>query len=241
MPGLSVLWATYGMVGFLAAVFVVWKTLAAADFLYPVWYDLLHIDQHIATYAPRNFIRPRFAETTRQERERLFSGVVDAIQHDGQGLRDLTYHMPDGTAIRTLLRPPEVTHLDDVAKLVTRCTPYGWAAVLIWLGVSVSILITRIKPPSVRRQLTYGVSATVLGLLGILVAGPLRVFTAFHEAVFPSGHQWYFYYEDSLMSTFMKAPDLFFAIAAVWMGGSLLLWLSATALLPRAARSVSRP
>jgi hypothetical protein len=34
-----------------------------------------------------------------------------------------------------------------------------------------------------------------------------------HILVFPDDHQWFFYYQDSLMSTLMKAPDLFAGIA----------------------------
>jgi hypothetical protein len=34
-----------------------------------------------------------------------------------------------------------------------------------------------------------------------------------HIFVFPDNHQWFFYYQDSLMSTLMKAPDLFAGIA----------------------------
>lgn len=49
--------------------------------------------------------------------------------------------------------------------------------------------------------------------------GPTRVFYTLHEWVFPSDHQWMFSYQESLMTTLMKAPDLFAAIAvAVGMG-----------------------
>jgi len=34
-----------------------------------------------------------------------------------------------------------------------------------------------------------------------------------HVLIFPADHQWFFYYQDSLMSTLMKAPDLFAGIA----------------------------
>ncbi|MFN2223885.1 MAG: DUF1461 domain-containing protein, partial [Candidatus Promineifilaceae bacterium] len=33
----------------------------------------------------------------------------------------------------------------------------------------------------------------------------------------PPGHQWFFYYQDSLMTTMMKAPVLFAGIAAEWL------------------------
>jgi len=39
------------------------------------------------------------------------------------------------------------------------------------------------------------------------------VFYYLHTLVFPDNHQWFFYYQESLMSSLMKAPDLFAGIA----------------------------
>jgi hypothetical protein len=56
-----------------------------------------------------------------------------------------------------------------------------------------------------------------------LLIGPVKAFYWLHTLVFPPGHEWFFYYEDSLMSTMMKAPDLFGYIALLWASLSLLL------------------
>ncbi len=50
----------------------------------------------------------------------------------------------------------------------------------------------------------------------VVVIGPVKVFYALHELLFPDGHQWFFYYQESLMSTMMKAPELFGWIAMEW-------------------------
>jgi hypothetical protein len=52
--------------------------------------------------------------------------------------------------------------------------------------------------------------------------------------VFPEGHQWFFYYQDSLMSTLMKAPYLFGYIALALLVLTLALL---TALLAAASRT----
>jgi hypothetical protein len=57
----------------------------------------------------------------------------------------------------------------------------------------------------------------------LLIAGPTQVFYQFHLWIFPADHQWFFYWQDSLMSTLMKAPVLFGGIAAVIALGALLL------------------
>ena len=49
------------------------------------------------------------------------------------------------------------------------------------------------------------------------------MFYQFHIWLFPADHEWFFYWQDSLMSTLMKAPVLFGGIAVVLVGGTLVL------------------
>jgi hypothetical protein len=42
--------------------------------------------------------------------------------------------------------------------------------------------------------------------------GWVEVFYAAHRWIFPDDHQWFFFYQESLMSTMMQAPDLFLYI-----------------------------
>jgi hypothetical protein len=50
------------------------------------------------------------------------------------------------------------------------------------------------------------------------------VFYALHDWIFPPDRPWFFYYQDSLLTTMMKAPDLFGAIAAEILAVALLLY-----------------
>ncbi len=215
----------------LAALWIAWRMLAAVDFLYPVFYDAIDIAGHIETFAPQNRYKADFGTTTREERLRLFSEIVDAIHASGAGLADLRYHRPEGEVIDTLLREPEVGHLQDVANLVDRIAPVGWLAVA-W--TTIHLLLIRLfgwRVPSLMRLLGASLLAVLAGVAVVLLIGPRRVFYWFHEWVFPPDHPWFFYYQDSLMSTMMKAPDLFGAIAAALLAlglavYALLLWFA---------------
>lgn len=215
----------------LAALWIAWRALAMADFLYPVLYDAIDVHGHIETFAPQNRYKNDFGTTTREERLRLFGEIVDAIHASGEGLAEIRYHRPDGAVIDTLLRDPEVGHLQDVANLVDRIAPFGWLAV-VWTAIH--LLLIRLfgwRVPSFMRLLGASLLAVAAGVCIVLLVGARRVFYWFHEWVFPPDHPWFFYYQDSLMSTMMKAPDLFGAIAAVLLAVglavyALLLWLT---------------
>jgi hypothetical protein len=70
-------------------------------------------------------------------------------------------------------------------------------------------------------------------VLFVFIYGPMKVFVLLHESFFPANHQWFFYYQDSLMTTMMKAPDLFFYIAGAWVGLALLIFFLLAYLLAR--------
>lgn len=198
----------------LASLYVAWQVSAVGHFFYPLWYDVLDIDGHIERFGPENRYRDGFETTSDDERFRLFGEIVDAVQDDGRGLEKLEYHAPDGRRLGTLFRPPEIQHLQDVAHLVATLKPWGWGA-LLWCMAHVVLARRRgwtIPKPS--RMLAYALAGFAAGTVILMVAGPRRVFYALHELVFPPGHQWFFYYQDSLMSTMMKAPYLFGGIAA---------------------------
>ena len=198
----------------LASLYVAWQVSATANFFYPFWYGILDIGGHIERFGPENRYRDGFETTSDEERFRLFGEVVDAVQNDGRGLESLEYHAADGRRLGALFRPPEIQHLQDVAHLVAVLKPWGWAACL-WCMIH-GLLIRRRgwTVPAPARMLAYVLGGFAAGTAGLLIAGPRRVFYALHEMVFPEGHQWFFYYQDSLMSTMMKAPYLFGGIAA---------------------------
>lgn len=216
-------WAAFAAALALASLFASWHALAAFDFGYPVWHELLGIDRTIERYGPENRFRRGFERTTPAERARLFAAIVDAIHDDGRGLAELRYHAPDGRALDRLLRPPEIRHLRDVARLVTWFGWSGWGALAV---VAAIVLHARRRgealPPL--RRFAAGACAA-LGLAGVLLVavGPVTVFYWLHERIFPVDHPWFFWYQESLMSTMMQAPDLFGVIAAVWVVLALAL------------------
>jgi hypothetical protein len=208
----------------LAALWLSWRFLATVDFLFPVFYEALAIEAHIERFGPENRYKTGFETTTREERLRLFSAIVKSIHDSGRGLESLEYRNAQGQPIDWLLRPPEVAHLQDVANLVDRLAPIGWLAVA-WTGIHL-LLIGWFgwKVPGLKKLLGASLAATLGAVLLVLAIGPKRVFYRMHEWIFPPENPWFFYYQDSLMSTMMKAPDLFGAIAAVILALGLALY-----------------
>lgn len=215
----------------LAALWLAWRALATVDFLYPVFYDALDIETHIAVYGPQNRHKTGFELTTREERLRLFGAIVDAIHSSGQGLAEIEYRDALGRPIDRLLREPEVGHLEDVGWLVDGAAVAGWLATAWTVAHLLLIRLLGWPVPPLGRMLGASLVATAAAVLLLLLAGPKRVFYAAHDLVFPPDHPWFFYYQDSLMTTLMKAPDLFGAIAAALLVVALvlyagLLWLA---------------
>lgn len=187
------------------------------DFGYTTAYSLLNIDETIERYAPRNRHKPNFQHTDRNEHIRLFSQINNAVLNNGNGLHDIEYFNPAGQRLGTLLHKQEVNHLQDVSTLIQRWHWFGALPTLLLITCIGWAWRKNIPPPSLLSW-TLGVISwpmiigVVLGLLG-----PTTVFYTLHEWIFPPDHPWFFYYEDSLMTTLMKAPDLFGWIACVWL------------------------
>ena len=213
----------YLLVLWLAALWLAWLLVAQWNFFYTVWYDWLAIDHTIAEYGPQNRYRQDFEQTSRAERERLLAALVSAIHNDGAGLDTLRYHAPDGKVLGVFLRPPEILHLQDVARLLNTLRWLGWAAVVIWLLLTVHRTLRRIPPPSPRRVVLSSLAVLVLLGIGVVLMGPVRVFYQLHIWIFPPGHPWFFYYQDSLMTTLLKAPDIFAPITLSWLLLSVLI------------------
>jgi hypothetical protein len=213
----SILWAILLLSALPASLLTSWQLLLGVDFLYPLWYDVIGIDRTIAEYGPKNHYREQFELTTKEERSRLFAAIVTAINDGGQGLETLAYHDARGQAIAPLLRSPEITHLRDVARLVKRFYHLGLGAALVWIVALAWLWRIRLPPPPLGRYFAgMGLLAVAL-TFAVIAIGAKKVFYTAHTLIFPTGHQWFFYYEESLMTMLMKAPDLFAAIAAEWL------------------------
>lgn len=212
--------------------FLSWASLRMVDFAYPAFYRVLHIDEHIATYGPQNEFKHGFETTSRQQRIALFGEIVDAVQSSGSGLEDIRYTDAQGRS-SSLLRQPEVVHLQSVARLIDRLTLVSWIMLAGLVLSLAAIHVAQLRPPRAARIAAWSVAVVVLGAIFVLVYGPEDVFNILHTWVFPADEQWFFYYQESLMTTLMKAPDLFGAIAVLW----LLLALAYGALILLACRA----
>jgi len=198
-----------------SALWLGWQLLAPVDFAYPLAHKLLDIDRHVQTYGPQNRYKRDFALTTSREQQRLFAEIVRAIQHGGEGLREITYVTSGGRSY-TLLREAEAIHLQDVANLIRLFDHVSWVCLALLVSTLVCMRWRKLPAPG-GKQILVGMGG-VLVLLGLvlLAFGPTQTFYWLHTQIFPEDHEWFFYYQDSLMTTLMKAPDLFGFIAGVW-------------------------
>jgi len=204
------------------ALLLSWHLCSLADFFYPFFYTLLDISSHIDQFAPQNLYKSGFALTSDSERFHLFSEIVSGVQHRCILFGEISYF--NGVKWETLLRRPEVIHLLDVRHLIDLFYFAGlWCGAFFLASLFYLALMPRKRTFVVHKGLKHRwfwrVSTMFVAVSWLIWIGPTRVFYTLHEWVFPSDHQWMFSYQESLMTTLMKAPDLFAAIAvAVGMG-----------------------
>ena len=217
------LWPLLLISHFLAAALLAWHLLAQGSFGFALAYPALNINEHIEHFGPQNRYKSGFGDTDKAEHLRLFGEIADSIQKDGEGLASITYTGPEGEPT-LLMRPPEVLHLQDVAHLVTFFYQTGLIAAVLLVLLSAYTLWRRPRPPRVRSVLLVLAITLAAGAILLWSLGPKTVFYRLHEWVFPPDHPWFFYYQDSLMTTLMKAPDLFGFIGALLLALTLVIW-----------------
>ena len=221
-----------------------WLILIPLNFGYEYLYSLIEIDQHIAAFGPKNILKQGFEQTTSDERFRLFSSIVSAIHQQGIGLDSLIYHNDQGTPIAKLLTHDEVVHLQDVAILIDRMKFLIVASIMLFIGLSIWIYRQFMRMPSFRSMLITVFAFLGLVIVIVLLIGPHKVFYTLHLWVFPAEHKWFFYYEESLMSTMMKAPDLFAYIAILLLVLAIpifvfIMWAIRRTLLPQMQKNAA--
>lgn len=219
-----------------SALWLAWIVLSQANFLYPLDYRLLTIPETIEKYVPQNrYGKENFIETNVKEHIRLFAAITHAVNHNGHGLSELHYFAPDGRDLGVFLTHDEVTHLTDVSHVVEIGKDVGKITFMAWL-ILIGLGFWRKKALPGLLSFATGTAATVFIVTAtVFVVGPMRVFGDFHRSVFPANHPWFFYYQDSLMTTFMQAPNLFGLIALWWLILTclflLMLWSLASRLM----------
>ncbi len=207
----------------LTTLWLAWHILTSANFGYELGYKLLHIDQHIQKYGPQNIYKKGFETTNAEQHTQLFNAILVSVNNEGRGLNNIFYQPHSGAQIQ-LLRAPEITHLEDVARLLSL---FKWTAMM---GTCCWILLLAYHYKRKRALPDLPSTLTGLGMLLIssvsltFLIGPKTVFYWLHIHIFPPEHQWFFYYQESLMTTLMKAPDLFGFFAAIWGTLALILF-----------------
>ncbi|MDP2504303.1 MULTISPECIES: DUF1461 domain-containing protein [unclassified Oceanobacter] len=203
----------------LLALSLSWFGQAAAHYGFDYWYEFYDIDNHIERYGPQNRYIRGLDSLDKAEHVRLFNAISEAVHDHGEGLQAITFAYRGKT--RVLLRKPEVVHLQDVANLIDVLRLASGVFALVAIGGTWWLR---------RQRPRWGVQGALLGgllgltLVSVLLIGPKQVFYHLHKMIFPPDHAWFFYYQDSLMATLMKAPDLFGGIAVTITAGGLLLF-----------------
>lgn len=209
----TLLWSLLLILIFTISLGASWMTLKTVDFGYPLLHSLLNIDAKIKQHAPNNKYRKAFEKTDAAEQKRLFHEIVLAIHGDIAQLEKLTYSAPDGTALGTFLRKPEIIHLQDVKVLIDR---FIWLCLLltpIAVGLLWYLYQKKVSFPGMRKIMKHLSIALAATSALVLILGPTTVFYQLHIWLFPAENQWFFYYDESLMTTLMIAPVIFGPIA----------------------------
>src|SRR5690606_31330472 len=193
------------------------------DFIYPGAYHWLGIETHIAEFGPQNRHRQDFAETSAAQHKALFAEINRAIHRDPTTLETITYTTASGQTY-PLLHRDEILHLTDVARLIDGVYWLGFTALALTLLTVAGLLRGGAVFPRAR-AVVAGTLVIIVSIGALFLAmGPKQRFYHLHVWIFPHDHPWFFYYQDSLMTTLMKAPDLFGVIAIILLSLWLLLW-----------------
>ena len=220
----SIFWPIFFISQLIALALISWHLAAKINFAYPIGYKLLKLDQHIAEFAPLNRHKDDFEFTDASEHWRLFSETCASIQNHGKGLADIQYQLSNGK-LTSLMHQDEIIHLQDVANLIDKFYFIGTISFIIWIAGLFFIYIKKPIPPSTKKVIVWFLAGVGLATAIIILIGSKEVFYWLHVQIFPEGHQWFFYYQDSLMTTLMKAPDIFAFIATLLLSLLTALWV----------------
>mgnify|MGYP000005807103 CR=1 FL=1 len=218
--GATLVWFFYAVTAVLLSVLISWALYSQANYGYGFWYQQLDINAHIQEYGPQNRFRYGFEQLPSEQHLWAFEQIRDAVHQHGEGLAEIRYTLPGRTPV-PLLHEAEVRHLQDVADLIDAGRWLMLGLAVLWLPLC--LLCIRLGIPPMRRRIGITVFALGAMIAWLAIAGPTQIFYQFHLWLFPAENQWFFYWQDSLMSTLMKAPVLFGGIAAVIALGALLL------------------
>ena len=223
-----------------SCLYVSWQVLSQANFLYDQIYEHNNLEAHVNEFAPLNRNdKESFALTSKTERVRVFGDIAREINTGGDGLGSITYTPEGADATTPFLVEAERDHLQDVANLVSSLKPIGAviASLLIaFYGFCWYYKVSRYqyfwRPSGILVSLFQIAAVAALCVAITFAIGPQQTFYLLHEWAFSDKAQWYFFFEDSLMTTLM--PEIVFANIAALLGIlTVLAWLIANFVLRR--------
>ena len=213
------------------AVFVIclvlsWHFLSKVNFFFDTLYDMHQIESHIAEFAPQNRQnRSNFELTSKNERIRIVGEILRTVNSKGVGLETIKYFNTDGVPVNLFLTLAEVDHLEDVSVLVHFMNSIAFILIIIFIIIFSLAWRYKTTTPSLL-MLTCSMASFVIITTGcIILMGPQIVFNELHRWVFGDKSEWHFYYQDSLMTTLLKAPDTFATMAILMTAIALIFWL----------------
>lgn len=206
----------YTLSSIFVALGISWAILIKANFFYSYWHEYGGIKETIEYFAPKNQHISGFELTTKEQRSNAFKEINYAVHFSSKNLKDIAFTTKNKVP-QLLLHKREIIHLQDVSNIINILFFLIIIFFLFWCLILIQIMKTDYPLPSIKNQaLIITASLVVLSLI-IIIIGATDVFYWLHEVIFPQNNQWFFYYEDSLMSTLMSAPDLFGWIALEWL------------------------
>jgi uncharacterized membrane protein len=226
----QVLWLIFAISLLTFSLGLSWQLNKSENFFYSFWYQHLQIDMTIKKYVVNNMHGKRdFPVADTNLHQQKFADIVQAIHQQGHGLADISYENAQAIS-QKLLTKSEVEHLQDVANLLDSISKLWWGNLVLLLSLLIfycrkhkhlnilnnnKVATSFVRTMPTGKQKLISLACFVL-LLGVILGlwGFTSVFYYLHTVIFPVDHQWFFYYQDSLMATIMKAPDIFAAIAA---------------------------
>ena len=208
----------------ISCLYMSWQILSQANFLYDQIYDHNDLENHINEFATLNRNgKESFALTDKAERVQIFNDIAREINTGGEGLAAISFVGIGETTSVPFLIGEERDHLQDVANLVTSLKPLGAilaSALIAFYGFCWYYKVSRYqyfwRPSGIVILLLQIAAVAALCVAITFALGPQQTFYLLHEWAFSDKAQWFFYFEDSLMTTLM--PEVVFGNIAALIG-----------------------
>ena len=208
----------------ISCLYMSWQILSQANFLYDQIYDHNDLENHINEFAALNRNgKESFALTDKAERVQIFNDIAQEINTGGEGLAAISFVGIGETTSVPFLIGEERDHLQDVANLVTSLKPLGAilaSALIAFYGFCWYYKVSRYqyfwRPSGIVISLLQIAAVAALCVAITFALGPQQTFYLLHEWAFSDKAQWFFYFEDSLMTTLM--PEVVFGNIAALIG-----------------------